>query len=78
MFIPVSSLFLDGHLVLDKELFVHTKPGLSSFAKEPEKVFMYTNVKINKNSFVTITLGYCDSGRTLGGSQEGNSTGILV
>lgn len=29
--------YLDGHLVLDKELFVHTKPGLSSFAKEPEK-----------------------------------------
>lgn len=24
--------------MLDKELFEYTKPGLSSFAKEPEKV----------------------------------------
>lgn len=27
----------DGHLVLDKELFEYTKPGLSSFADHPEK-----------------------------------------
>ncbi|KAG5899973.1 hypothetical protein JTB14_034543 [Gonioctena quinquepunctata] len=29
--------YLGGHLVLDKELFEQTKPGLSSFAKEPHK-----------------------------------------
>ncbi|GLV35393.1 NTPase [Carabus blaptoides fortunei] len=29
--------YLDGRLVLDDELFVETKPGLSSFAKNPEK-----------------------------------------
>ncbi|KAJ8922634.1 hypothetical protein NQ315_007666 [Exocentrus adspersus] len=29
--------YLDGHLVLDKELFEYTKPGLSSFAKDPQK-----------------------------------------
>ena len=27
-----------GHLVLDKELFEYTKPGLSSFADNPKKV----------------------------------------
>nr|XP_023022734.1 ectonucleoside triphosphate diphosphohydrolase 5 isoform X1 [Leptinotarsa decemlineata] len=29
--------YLGGHLVLDRELFEYTKPGLSSFAKEPHK-----------------------------------------
>ncbi|XP_060532260.1 ectonucleoside triphosphate diphosphohydrolase 5 [Cylas formicarius] len=29
--------YLGEHLVLDKELFDYNKPGLSSFAKEPEK-----------------------------------------
>lgn len=29
--------FLGGKLILDKELFEYTKPGLSSFAKNPEK-----------------------------------------
>ncbi|CAG9820173.1 unnamed protein product [Phaedon cochleariae] len=29
--------YFGGHLVLDKELFSYTKPGLSSFAKEPQK-----------------------------------------
>ncbi|KAI4463941.1 adenosine/guanosine diphosphatase [Holotrichia oblita] len=28
--------YLDGHLILDKELFVYTKPGLSSYADNPE------------------------------------------
>lgn len=28
--------YLDGHLRLDKELFVYTKPGLSSYADSPE------------------------------------------
>lgn len=27
--------------MLDNELFEYTKPGLSSFAKEPEKVIMF-------------------------------------
>lgn len=37
---PIFFLFLilDGHLILDKELFEYTKPGLSSFADNPEKV----------------------------------------
>lgn len=29
--------YLGGYLVLDKELFEYNKPGLSSFAKEPQK-----------------------------------------
>jgi ectonucleoside triphosphate diphosphohydrolase 5/6 len=29
--------YIGGHLVLDKELFKYTKPGLSSFADNPEK-----------------------------------------
>ncbi|GJQ77327.1 hypothetical protein Trydic_g20745 [Trypoxylus dichotomus] len=28
--------YLDGHLILEKELFVHTKPGLSSYVDNPE------------------------------------------
>lgn len=29
--------YLDGHLILDKELFEYTKPGISVFADKPEK-----------------------------------------
>lgn len=31
-------VILGDHLVLDKELFVEIKPGLSSYADNPEKV----------------------------------------
>lgn len=30
--------FVDGRLILDDELFSSTKPGLSNFHSEPEKV----------------------------------------
>lgn len=30
--------YLDGRLVLDKELFIETKPGLSFYHAEPKKV----------------------------------------
>lgn len=34
----IQKYVLGGHLVLDKELFEYTKPGLSSFADNPKKV----------------------------------------
>lgn len=33
-----NGCFSGNHLLLDKELFEYTKPGLSSFSKEPHKV----------------------------------------
>lgn len=36
-------LFVGDHLVLDKELFVQVKPGLSSYADNPEKVNKFSN-----------------------------------
>lgn len=35
-------MFADGNLVLDKELFEYTKPGLSAFADNPKKVACFT------------------------------------
>lgn len=35
----------DGHLRLDKELFVYTKPGLSSYADSPEAVSIYVLIE---------------------------------
>lgn len=35
--------YLDGRLILDKELFVQVKPGLSSYHDKPAQVFQ-TNV----------------------------------
>lgn len=33
-------MFIDNSLKLDKELFAQVKPGLSSFAENPEKVVL--------------------------------------
>ncbi|KAF2895355.1 hypothetical protein ILUMI_10809 [Ignelater luminosus] len=40
--------YLDGHLILDKELFEYTKPGLSSFADSPEKGVASINSLLEK------------------------------
>ncbi|KAF5302325.1 hypothetical protein FQA39_LY10364 [Lamprigera yunnana] len=40
--------YLDGHLILDKELFEYTKPGLSSFADIPEKAAQSISTLIDK------------------------------
>lgn len=36
-------LILGRHLLLDNELFEYTKPGLSSFSKDPHKVSLNSN-----------------------------------
>lgn len=41
--------------MLDKELFEYTKPGLSSFAKEPEKVILNVEIFFYK---LTSLLGF--------------------
>lgn len=40
--------YLDGHLILDKELFEYTKPGLSSFVDNPEKGVASINSLLEK------------------------------
>jgi len=40
--------YLDGHLILDKELFEYTKPGLSSFADNPQKGVQSINSLLEK------------------------------
>ncbi|KAK9711603.1 GDA1/CD39 (nucleoside phosphatase) family [Popillia japonica] len=44
--------YLDGHLILDKELFVYTKPGLSSYADNPEAEFQVFSVWFKRNSII--------------------------
>ncbi|XP_025831533.1 ectonucleoside triphosphate diphosphohydrolase 5 isoform X2 [Agrilus planipennis] len=40
--------YLDDHLVLDKELFEYTKPGISSFADNPKKAVESINSLLEK------------------------------
>jgi hypothetical protein len=65
--------YIGGHLVLDKELFKYTKPGLSSFVDNPEKV-----VASGSKCFVQLVVSgrpnYCKS---FGRGQERNSERLL-
>lgn len=46
--------YLDGQLILDKELFEEIKPGLSSYAKDPKKVITTINSNTNQIHYLLL------------------------